>query len=514
MGVIVRQSIKATIVNYIGTAIGFITTFFVVTRFLTSEEIGLTKVFIDSAALLAGLAQLGTNASVLRFYPYFKDSEKKDHGFFFWSLVVPLVGFFIYVIVFLILKVPVSSFFIDKSPLIIEYYYYIIPLAFFILYLSVFETNAIVLLRITVPKFVKEVGIRIMLLFAYLLYAIHLFNIKGLLISICVVYAAATVLNVFYLFSLKRISLKPDFKHLTKSLKKDYLLYTLFLITASIGRAIIPGINTFFISAKMGLMYTGIFTIATYISSLIEIPYRSLNAISQPHISQSVKNGDIAETNKISRNVALHQSLAGSFIFFLIWINIDLIFKLIPNGEQFSAGKSVVFLLGILAVFNTSVNVGITVLSYSRFYYYSLLFTFLMTASAITFNNLLIPIWGMNGAVFASLFSSVIYYSLLLSLVWGKMKVLPFSLGQLKIAVIIFALFAFNWFSTILLTPIVAKLPLPIIYIDIFDGILRSSILIIGGVIAVYYWKVSVEVNGLVQKYCKKLIVHFPTKKP
>ena len=39
MGVIARQSIKGAIANYIGVAIGFVTTFFVVTRFLTTKKI-------------------------------------------------------------------------------------------------------------------------------------------------------------------------------------------------------------------------------------------------------------------------------------------------------------------------------------------------------------------------------------------------------------------------------------------------------------------------------------------
>ena len=39
MGVIAQQSIKGTIVTYIGVAVGFLTTFFVLTRFLTAEDI-------------------------------------------------------------------------------------------------------------------------------------------------------------------------------------------------------------------------------------------------------------------------------------------------------------------------------------------------------------------------------------------------------------------------------------------------------------------------------------------
>ena len=73
MGVIAKQSIRGTIVTYLGIAVGVVTTFFVLTRFLTTEEIGLARVLIDAATLFIGLAQLGTNASIIRFYPYFRE---------------------------------------------------------------------------------------------------------------------------------------------------------------------------------------------------------------------------------------------------------------------------------------------------------------------------------------------------------------------------------------------------------------------------------------------------------
>ena len=96
MGIIIRQSIKGTIANYIGIVIGFVTTFFVLTKYLSTEEVGLTRALLDIAILFSGLAQLGTTASMMRFYPYFKDEEHKDHGVFFWSIVIPFIGFFIF----------------------------------------------------------------------------------------------------------------------------------------------------------------------------------------------------------------------------------------------------------------------------------------------------------------------------------------------------------------------------------------------------------------------------------
>jgi len=43
MGVVIRQSFKGTILTYIGAVLGFITQFFVATKFLEPDVIGMTK---------------------------------------------------------------------------------------------------------------------------------------------------------------------------------------------------------------------------------------------------------------------------------------------------------------------------------------------------------------------------------------------------------------------------------------------------------------------------------------
>ena len=61
MGIVIRQSIKGTAINYIGAFIGFLTTFFVQTRFLSAEEIGLLSVIYEAGMFVTALAMLGTN---------------------------------------------------------------------------------------------------------------------------------------------------------------------------------------------------------------------------------------------------------------------------------------------------------------------------------------------------------------------------------------------------------------------------------------------------------------------
>ena len=505
MGIVVRQSIKGSIMNYLGVLVGFITTFFIVTKYLTTEEVGLTRVLVDASILLSGLAQLGTSTSAMRYYPYFKDEKERDHGFFGWSVIIPLFGFIIFSILFFIFKQPIENYFSQNSELFVDYIYFVIPMSFFMMYLLVFETNSNLLMRIVIPKFIREVGIRLMTLVVYLLYAFDIINLDGMVISLCLTYGIATVLNIIYLFSLKKVSFKIEPAYVSKWLRKDFIFYTLFLIATSLAGNLIPVLNTFFVSGKLGLAVAGVNTIAVYIASMVEIPYRSLAAISRPHISQGMKDNNMTDVNAMTKNVSLHQFMASAFIFFLIWINIDLIYSLIPNGKVYDEAKFVVLILSVVKIINTSLNVGATVLSYSKYYYYSLLFTVILTVTAIYMNIKLIPIWGMEGAALASLVSYIVYYAFLLTFVNWKIKVSPFSIKELYTMLIVLSMFVIDF----LLQNYISEYIISIFNVEligrILDSIVRTSVLSVLGIVIIYKSKISKQVNDIIDKFLSML---------
>ena len=505
MGVVVRQSIKGAIMNYLGVIVGFFTTFFIVTKYLTTEEVGLTRVLVDASILLSGLAQLGTSTSAMRYYPYFKDEKERDHGFFGWSVIIPFVGFIIFSILFFVFKQPIENYFSQNSELFVDYIYFVIPMSFFMTYLLVFETNSNLLMRIVIPKFIREVGIRLMTLVVYLLYAFDVINLDGMVISLCLTYGIATVLNIIYLFSLKKVSFKIEPAYVSKWLRKDFIFYTLFLIATSLAGNLIPVLNTFFVSGKLGLAVAGINTIAVYIASIVEIPYRSLAAISRPHISQGMKDNNMLDVNNMTKNVSLHQFMASMFIFFLIWINIDLVYSLIPNGNVYDEAKFVVLILSVVKIINTSLNVGATVLSYSKYYYYSLLFTIILTVTAIYMNIKLIPIWGMEGAALASLVSYIVYYAFLLTFVNWKIKVSPLSMRELYTVIIILSLFGIDW----LLQTYMSEHLISIFNVEligkILDSAVRTLLLSVLGIVIIYKSRISKQVNDIIDKFLSML---------
>lgn len=505
MGVVVKQSLKGTIINYIGVAVGFVTTFFVMTKYLSTEEIGLASVLSNAAILFSGLAQMGTSTSAMRFYPYFKDSESRDHGFFGWTLIVPLVGFIIFTALFFIFKQQISDYFSEQSALFVDYMYFVIPMSFFMLYTVVFETNSNLLMRIVFPRFVREVGIRLFTLIDYLLYITNVIDLDGMVIGLCVTYLLATILNIIYLLSLRRISFKIEPSFVDKKLRRDFFLYTLLLIVSSVVSTIIPVLNSLLITAKMGLAFTGIYKIATDMAALVEMPYRALGSISKPNISQAMKDNDTVKARSLTKDVSLHQLIAGLFVFFIIWINIDMFFELLPNGEVFATGKWVFFILVLAKMINSSLNVGVIVLSYSKYYYLQLFFTAVLTFTAIVMNNLLIPVLGMTGSAMASLVSYSLYYVLILSVVGWKTKIHPFSWGEMMVVIIISVLFVADYLVVKFVSPSVVALLGGGLLGRAAESVIRTLFFVFTGIAAVYKLKISKQINDLIDILLKKL---------
>lgn len=500
MGVIARQSIKGALANYLGVAIGFVTTFFVVTRFLTTEEVGLTRVMVDAAVLFAAIAQLGSNSSLIRFFPHFKDS-RAHHGIFGLSLLVPLVGFSAVALAFLVFHDQLLELYGERSPLLTDYFYMLPMLTFFALYTTVFETGASVLMRITVPKIVHEVGYRLFNLVAYLLYGYKVISLDVFVWMFCGSYGLTMLLDMFYLYRISGLPLRAwlniDWRFVADGGRwRDMLRYTLFM-TATVLAGNIPLMSSLFLGAETGLALTGVFTIAFYIANVVEVPYRSLGAISRPVVASAVKEENWGEVNRLTRQVSLHQLLVSLLIFYVIWINLDALFAVIPNGADYAGGAGVVLILGLAKVMNSSLSIGTDVLNYSRWYRWSLPLIGVLTVSAIVLNGVLIGLWGIDGAAAATLLSYALYFLLLLSLLWWRLRVSLFSLAQAKVLVLLAAGVALGKVWTMWVTPLLTGLSGGIGGL-LIDAALKTIVL--GGAVAaaVLAWRVSPTVNSMV----------------
>jgi O-antigen/teichoic acid export membrane protein len=492
MGIIIRQSIKGTLVNYIGAFIGFLTTMFVLTKFLQPEEIGLTRVVLEAGVLFAGLAQLGISGTAFRFFPYFQSEKNNHNGFFFYLILLPTIGLLLFVPLFIFLKGPISAFFITNSALFVDYYYWVLFLTIFLVFWIALETYSNLLMRIVIPKFIREIVVRVLLLAVYLSFAFKCLNLDGLVGCFIAVYGIAMLLSFIYVSHIGPISLKHDYSFIDKPLRKKISNYTLFLLLSALSGNILMQLDIFMVGSMEGLDSVGIYTIAFYIAVVIEIPMRSITSISSPVAAKALKEGDVEAANQLYKKVALHQLVAGSIIFLFIWINIDHIFAIIPNGNVYIAGKWVVFFIGLAKLLNITFNFGATLISFSKYYYWGLFFMAFITITGIITNLLLIPVLGITGAAIATLITCILLNTVQQWIVLIKIKGNPFSTGLVKILILTLILFGINF-----LLPQWSSNPF-------IDGIYRTLIIGIITLISIYKLNISDEISAIMDRLLKR----------
>ena len=132
-------------------------------------------------------------------------------------------------------------------------------------------------------------------------------------------------------------------------------------------------------------------------------------------------------------------------------------------------------------------------LNFSKFYFLSLLYSFVLTISAIVFNNRLIPLYGIEGAALASLFSYLLYFVLMLLTLAVCIHTHPFCWGHMKTLFIMLLLFYACIFVDILE---------PAINIWLRSAI--KTVLWLLGLYLAYRWRISPELNETIRNILKK----------
>jgi O-antigen/teichoic acid export membrane protein len=491
MGIVARQSIKGSIVSYFGVFIGFITSMLVVVPLVDPASYGLLGILCDAATLLGSLAMVGMSASGVKYFPYFKNPAKYHNGFFYYLLVIPLLGVAVFFSLAVILKAPIISYFSQNAAVFADYFFWIFPWAFFIVYQNIFATYSNVLMRIVIPRTVQEVIIRIFNMAILLMFAFDIIDIHWLVALQVMVYGVAMLINFLYIARIDKLSLHHDNSFIPIPMRKEIASYAGYTLLASVGTTIMQRVDSFMIAGMLGLESLGIYRIAMYMGIISEIPSRSLFAIAQPVAAEAIKNNDTEALSKLLKQVSINLMLISSAIFLLLYVNVDNIFELVPNGQRYESGKWVMVFIALAGVINITFTFSLNILQLSKHYMYYLPFLLLLSLCGILGNKLLIPYLDINGAALAKVITYCVFGLLLTTFVYCKLRIHPLTWNHLKLLLLVLL--------AIGLHHLLPELPVPF-----FDALYRTVLIAVLGIVLVYKLKISEDANKIADKILKK----------
>ncbi|PKK35633.1 hypothetical protein BWI96_16165 [Siphonobacter sp. SORGH_AS_0500] len=496
MGIVIRQSLKATGVTYLGVVIGTLNQMVVALYFLETQEIGLTRSLLSFSLLLYGIFTFGGPAIADRFFSHFRNEELKHNGFLTFLLGYAAFYFVVFIAVFLAAKPWFTDFYEDQSPELVRYYYLLIWLTGFNLLQGILEAYCRNLQRIAIPAFLREVGLKLANMAVILLYGFKLVTLDQFVQLFVFSNAFVGIGLLIYLRYMGKLYLAPISWKLVNPVIGEMMRFGFVASIGAIGTTLCTYLDILLIGSYKGQSWAGIFATATLIASLIEIPKKSLTQIAIPLVAQSLREKKYETVQQMHQKVALHQLLAGLFLFIGIWSNIDDLFKILPKGAEFASGTTVVFLFLITRLLDMAGGMSSEIMGYSQYYRVSTVFVLILGGLTIWTNHLLIPRFGINGSAMATTITILIYSTMRAAFVYWKFKILPFTqqtLGAFGIGLVTYLItWAIPDFGESFLSQVI-------------NIALRGTVTTVVFASLVVGLRISPEINGIVDNVIKKV---------
>jgi O-antigen/teichoic acid export membrane protein len=490
MGIVIKQAMRTTMYSYIGAVLGFLTVWYMNRQWLTTEQNGLLNLLISISLITGSLSNLGMAGVTIRMFPHFRDSINKHNGFLFYPLVITVVGFMLFLGLYFFFREDAIARNMEKSQLFAENIYYLIPLTFFLALFYIFDAYSRSIYLTTAGVVVKEVLLRVVILIAAYCYHIKMISFDSFVLIYCSAFCFIGLALAVFLYSKNEFHLGRVRNYLTRPMRKEMTKVAGYSIITGLSSLLISSIDKIIVNDKLGLASAGVFAIATYFGSIIQIPARSIVRITSSVIADSWKTNNIENIRNVYHKTCLNQMVLGTILFLAIWVNLDNIMLLMP--KEYEEGKWVIVLMAFAYLIDMSTGVNGVIIATSKFFRYDTYFMLLLVTVTYITNLLLIPIYGLTGAALAACLTYFLYNLLRYLFIWKKFGMQPYNIAFAK--VLLFAVI--SYFLAMVVPPT---------HYPYLDLIIRGSIVCGSFAVMIYKSHVAPDINLTVQKALLKI---------
>lgn len=342
------------------------------------------------------------------------------------------------------------------------------------------------------PLWIKEVIVRVLTGLLVIAYAYQRFDLEGLMSYYVAIYFLAGAIMSYYLVRVGIGSARGIPSSWIPSGSKDIVFFGLFAVLTSAGETIIRNIDSVMVTSMQGLSATGIYGIAFFIGQIIEMPRRALTHISAPFVADAASRNDYKTIQKLYQKSSLNQFLVGSILLICVWTNLDNLFLIIPNGQDYVSGRYVVLLIGLGKLIDMSMGINGNIIQNSPHYKFNFYSMSLLAILGITTNLILIPVFGIVGAAMASLLSIFLVNIARAIFINVKFQLQPFSK-------------AFTAAILIVVITYVSSILIPEQDKPIWDLIIRGGVSIFVFLVLTYFSGISPDINDLIKQSSRRI---------
>jgi O-antigen/teichoic acid export membrane protein len=440
MGIVQKDAFKTTVISYLGLFLGYVNKVVLFIWFLSTEQIGLINLILAVGLLFAQLSNLGTVYVTWRFFPFFRNAARKHYGFLLLNTLVVCFGILLFTLLFYFFQGTISNHFNSKSPLFVQYYYWIIPLGIANVFFMLFENHLRGLFQNVFTVFLQDIALRIGVTCLLLMLAFNSISFELFFILHVLIYFIPGLVSFVYLLKIGEFHFSIKSITIPKRFRKIMVYFSLFSYLNTLTTLLVISMDALMIASYLDLRQTGIYTTMINLTSALQIPYRAIVRVSSPIIAKLWKAKDMIGMQEIYEKSSAVGLFIGLLSFLCIWTcRLEFFSFLKP---EFSAGMYVLFFLLIGRMVDMYCGLNGTIFSTSKKYKFDLFFTVFLCLGIFVLNLYVIPKYGIVGAAFATGLVYVIYNFARTFYIYKVYGLLPFKRSQLKLVILFFLVFA------------------------------------------------------------------------
>ncbi len=492
MGLLARQTLLNTVLTYAGIALGFVNVVLLYPKILQADQFGLTRLLVSMTVVAAQLSQLGVENTVLRFFPYFKDAQRKHRGLLGMLVLFGTVASLLSMLVLAALHPWLSHVFSDRNALYAHYGLLVLPLVLGEVFFILLRSYSRSLHRTVQPTFIREFLLRLMqtvlIVFqAWVGMPFHIFMMvyTGL-------FLLSTLVLVFDLHRSGNFELGWSERWLPARLRKSMVTYSTFTFSATLAGIILGNMDQLMIGALLGdgLRQVAYYAVAFYFGSVIAAPGRALSQAALPLIAQAWKRNDRPYIADLYRRSSLVQLLVSGFLFLVMWSSVGDLFLLLP--AEYAPAGHVAVVIGAAYLMTSSIGLSVGIISMSRSYRLDAISSLAMLVVNLVADFFFIRAYGIIGAAYATFLALLVVNGYRTWFLYRRYGLWPFELRTVGVVALIIVLGVLvPWI------PLTGK--------TMVDLVLRVLL------VSLFFWPVAFlfgtmpELKGVVAQFTKRL---------
>jgi O-antigen/teichoic acid export membrane protein len=439
MGIVARQATWNTLLTLVGMGLGFVNMALLFPRLLTPDEFGLTRLLVSIAVVAAQVAHLGGEATVIRYFPYFRDKANGHRGLFGLILAVATAGGLLAVLVLGLFHDRFVLWFSDSSGLYARFGLFVLPLVLAEVYLLVLRGFSRAVHRSVAPVFAREFLLRVLqtlLIAAYALWTMPFTVFLSLYVG---TFVLTTGILLFDLWRAGEFRLGLGRMRVGKRMRRSMARYSLFTFGSGLASIAVGNIDQVMVGAMLhdGLSYVAYYAVAMFLASVIMIPARALMQPVIPLLAEAWKKRDHAKIQMLYHRTASIQLVVSAFILLCLWANVDALFSFLK--PEYAVGKPVLLILGITNVLNLSTGLSGGIVSTSRSYWFDAVSGFSLLLLNVVLDYVFILWWGMVGVAWSTFLCAILIVGWRVVFLHRKFNLWPYDGMSLRGLLVIIA---------------------------------------------------------------------------